>query len=86
MDKYLSEDLNDDDDFNILDWWKLNSHRFPIISQLARDVLGMPISTVAFESTFSTGGRVLDAYKSSLTPKVYKLLFVLKIGYENNQI
>ena len=76
LDKYLSEDLDDDDDddFNILDWWKVNSHRFPILSQLARDVLAMPVSTVASESAFSTGGRVLDAYRSSLTPKVAQAL------------
>ena len=89
LDKYLSEDLDDDDDdndFNILDWWKVNSHRFPILSQLARDVLAMPISTVASESVFSTGGHVLDAYRSSLLLRWHKLLFVLKIGYENYQM
>ena len=74
LDKYLSEDLDDDDDFNILDWWKLNSHRFLILSQLAHDVLAMSISIVAFESTFSTGGCVLDAYRSSLTSKVVQAL------------
>ena len=41
LDKYLNEDLDDDDDFNILDWWKVNSHRFSILSQLARDVLAI---------------------------------------------
>ena len=73
LDKYLSEDLDNDDDnddFNILDWWKINTHRFPILSQLACDVLAMPISTVASESAFSTGGRVLDAYRGSLILKV----------------
>ena len=74
LDKYLSEDLDADDDFNILDWWKLNSHRFPILSQLARDVLAIPISTVASESSFSTGGRVVDAFRSSLTPKMVQAL------------
>ncbi|KAL8488235.1 hypothetical protein ACS0TY_024499 [Phlomoides rotata] len=46
---------------------------FPILSQVARDVVG-PISTVASESTFNTGGRVLDAFRSSLTTKVVQSL------------
>nr|GMD78693.1 zinc finger BED domain-containing protein RICESLEEPER 2-like [Ipomoea batatas] len=58
---YLSENIVDDkEDFDVLRWWKLNSERLPILSKMARDVLVVPISTVASESVFSTSGRVLD--------------------------
>ncbi|KAH7667126.1 Tam3-transposase (Ac family) protein [Dioscorea alata] len=71
LDKYLSEDCEDEeDDFRILSWWKINSHRFPVLSKLARDVLVVPVSTVASKAAFSTGGRVLDPFRSSLTPRI----------------
>lgn len=39
---------------------------YPILSQIARDELAMPVSTVASESV--TGGRILDPFRSSLSP------------------
>ncbi|KAF7116969.1 hypothetical protein RHSIM_RhsimUnG0008700 [Rhododendron simsii] len=73
--KYLVEASEDDSDkFDVLRWWKLNSSKYPIVSQMARDVLAIPVSTVASESAFSTGGRVIDPYRSSLSPKTVEAL------------
>ncbi|KAL0440619.1 UNVERIFIED_CONTAM: putative AC transposase [Sesamum radiatum] len=66
LDKYLCEDLEVfQKEFDILNWWKVNSHKFPILSKIARDILAVPVFTVASDSAFSTGGRVLDAFRSS---------------------
>ncbi|KAM3268108.1 hypothetical protein P3S67_031658 [Capsicum chacoense] len=67
LDKYLKDDVEKIKDFNILNWWKASSERYPIVSRIARYVLVIPTSTVASESFFSTGGRVFDCYRSSLS-------------------
>lgn len=75
LDKYLAEDPKDQDSkLDILGWWKLNSHRYPVLAHLARDVLAIPISTVASESAFSTSGRILDDFHTSLTPFMLEAL------------
>eukprot|EP00267_Zea_mays_P045151 XP_020397404.1 zinc finger BED domain-containing protein RICESLEEPER 2-like [Zea mays] len=75
LEKYLAEENEEQTTkFNIMEWWKVNSTRFPILGRLARDVLAIPISTVASESAFSTGGRILDDFRSSLTPFMVEAL------------
>ena len=64
----------DVEDFDILMWWKMNSSRYRVLSQIAYDVLAILVSTVAFESAFSTGGLVLDSFRSSLSPNTVKAL------------
>ncbi|XP_019161967.1 PREDICTED: zinc finger BED domain-containing protein RICESLEEPER 2-like [Ipomoea nil] len=75
LEYYLSDAITEDEgSFDILRWWKVNSARFPILSKISRDILAIPISTVASESAFSTSGRVLDPFRSSLTPKIVEAL------------
>ena len=63
-----------DKTFNILAWWKRNTNKYSILSRLARDVLAIPVSTVASESAFSTGRRILDPFRSSLPPEMVQSL------------
>ena len=75
LDKYLAEECEDETKhFDILAWWKGQSSRFPILSRMARDVLSIPISTVASESAFSTCGRIMDDFRTSLTPFMVEAL------------
>ncbi|KAM3323770.1 hypothetical protein P3S67_004921 [Capsicum chacoense] len=79
LDKYLAEDIEaGTSDFSVLLWWKYNLGRFPFLSEMARDVLAVPISGVASECAFSTGGHVLDSFRSSLTPKLVEALVCLQ--------
>ncbi|KAJ1688149.1 hypothetical protein LUZ63_019539 [Rhynchospora breviuscula] len=77
LEEYLSSDRDDaslDDDFDILSWWKMKEPRFPVLAQLTRDILAVPISTVASESAFSISGRVLSQVRSSLSDESIEAL------------
>ncbi|KAF7120467.1 hypothetical protein RHSIM_Rhsim11G0157700 [Rhododendron simsii] len=81
LDKYLdleSVDENDRRDFDVLDWWKKNEVKYPVLSIMARDLLTPPVSTVASESAFSAGKRVLDERRSRLAPDILDCLICLK--------
>ena len=53
--------------FCALDRWRNNSMKYRILSKMAADILAIPISTVASESTFSAGGRVIDERRTKLS-------------------
>ncbi|RZC61608.1 hypothetical protein C5167_023374 [Papaver somniferum] len=75
LDMYFSEKREDfNQQFDILNWWKVNSSKYKILSMISRDVLAMQVSTVASESSFSTGGRVLNEFRSSMLPKTVQAL------------
>ncbi|PNX75711.1 HAT family dimerization domain-containing protein, partial [Trifolium pratense] len=66
---YLDEGLYvpNSTSFCALDWWRNNSMKYKILSKMAADILAIPISTVASESTFSAGGRVIDERRTKLS-------------------
>nr|POE77161.1 zinc finger bed domain-containing protein ricesleeper 2 [Quercus suber] len=79
LDVYLEEGVflcsdDSDLDFDALEWWKANNLKFRILSKMASDILSIPITTVASESAFSIGGRVIDVYRASLSTKTVQAL------------
>ncbi|GJU38206.1 zinc finger BED domain-containing protein RICESLEEPER 2-like protein [Tanacetum coccineum] len=83
--KYLARDssINVEKVKIIRSWWNQNMKKFPILSQVAKHVLAMSISTVALDSAFSTGGRVIDKYRSSLMPKTAQALICAQDCHEH---
>ena len=75
IDNYLEEPvLSRSNEFDLLAWWKANSSKYSILQTVPRDVLAIPISTVASKPTFSTSGRFINPHKSRLHPKTLEVL------------
>ncbi|KAJ3690920.1 hypothetical protein LUZ61_020084 [Rhynchospora tenuis] len=77
IEEYLSLPLDStsvDDEFDILTWWKMKVPKYPVLSRLARDILAVPASTVASESTFSTSGRTLSTVRNCLNDESMEAL------------
>ena len=48
--------------------------KYTVLSKMAADILVIPISTVASESTFSAGDRVVDEFRSRLNEESVEAL------------
>ncbi|XP_039125273.1 zinc finger BED domain-containing protein RICESLEEPER 2-like isoform X1 [Dioscorea cayenensis subsp. rotundata] len=68
LDRYLEDGIFPrKNDFDILNWWMVSETKYPTLARIARDVLATPAATVASELVFSSGGRFLNDFRSSLS-------------------
>ena len=89
LDLYLTETPLEPKYFpklDVLSYWKDRQERYPNLCRLACEVLSIPITTVASESAFSIGGKVLSKYRSNLLPDNVQALILTQNwlhGFEN---
>ncbi|XP_077234500.1 zinc finger BED domain-containing protein RICESLEEPER 2-like [Tasmannia lanceolata] len=84
LDQYLDEPiLPRDQEFDILNWWKLNTAKYNMLSKMARDILAIPMSAVPSELSISTRTKVLDQYRSSLLPETIESLICAQDWLQN---
>nr|KAJ0219851.1 hypothetical protein LSAT_V11C200060770 [Lactuca sativa] len=75
LQRYLNKDpIGIDKGYDILTWWKNNAVQFLIVARMARDILGMQISTVASKSMFSNDRRVITNYHTNLSVVIVEAL------------
>ncbi|XP_026451840.1 zinc finger BED domain-containing protein RICESLEEPER 2-like [Papaver somniferum] len=75
LERYLLDDCEASTrEFDILAWWQANSIKYKVLSLMAKDILAIPVASVASESAFSTGKRILTPWRSSLSSRTVEAL------------
>ena len=64
--------------FDLLNFWRSQANTFPVLSRMARDILTIPVSTVASEQVFSHSGRVLEERRSRLSEDILEAQICIK--------
>lgn len=62
---------------NILQWWADNKKEYPILSQMARDILGTTASTVFIERFFSAGPQIMTNRRNRLRNETLNALMCI---------
>ena len=87
LDNYLNEGIlpyEEAVEFDILGWWRQNGPKYPVLQAIARDVLAIPITSVASECAFSSGGRLLDPHRSRLHHATVETLMCTRSWLQND--
>jgi len=59
-------------------WWKANANEWPLLTQVARDILAIPPSEVPVERLFNTGRDMVGLRRSDLGAETMRVLMILK--------
>nr|KAJ0193195.1 hypothetical protein LSAT_V11C800451280 [Lactuca sativa] len=72
--------------FENLKWWSEKCTTYKVLASMAKDILAIPVSMFASESTFSTSGHVLNDFHSTLLPKTVEALICTQDWLRASQI
>ena len=78
----LIEVLNDDNDFDLLAWWKAYESKFLVLSTMARDILIISVFTVTWEQAFSASGCLIDNRWMVLAEETVKTCMCLRDWFQ----
>lgn len=59
-------------------WWKMHLMEYPLLANVAKQVLCIPGTSVPSERVFSTAGDVVSAQRATLSPENVDMLIFLK--------
>ena len=72
-------------DTDILEWWAAQEEKFPHLSVMAMQYLGIPATSASAERLFSIAGRVYDDLRQGMNDMLLKERMWAKINSEGRK-
>ena len=70
---------------DLLEWWAENDIKFPALSVMARQYLGVPATSASAERLFSIAGRSFDDLRQRMKEEMLEMLMWARINRETRQ-
>ena len=67
---------------DLLEWWAENDIKFPALSVMARQYLGVPATSASAERLFSIAGRSFDDLRQRMKEEMLEMLMWARINRE----
>lgn len=67
---------------DVLQWWKKHARSIPLLSQIARDTLCIPMASATSERVFSASGSIVSDKRHNLATESVKKLLLIKVNYD----
>jgi hAT family C-terminal dimerisation region len=61
-----------------LDYWKANTSKYPVLSNIARNYLQIPASSASSERFFSQGALIISKLRNRLNKDTFEKIISLK--------
>uniref|UniRef100_A0A914Y8X3 HMG box domain-containing protein n=1 Tax=Panagrolaimus superbus TaxID=310955 RepID=A0A914Y8X3_9BILA len=79
LDEYLAVEISENDaNFELLDWWKQNSTRFPRLSQIAKKYHSIPASFVSKNGAFDVLNILSQGERIATTPEMLSKMVIYR--------
>ncbi len=71
---------------DVLGWWKLKQELMPYLTQMARDYLAIPASSVPSEQAFSEAGDILSKRRNRIEGETMGAIMCLKSWLRSDEL
>jgi hypothetical protein len=72
--------------FDVIGWWNVHHHTYPLLWQVARDVLPAQAMSVPCERVFSSSKQTCTQLRNSLNPSLVEKLQIVKFGLREDRL